>query len=117
MSQPVNDPANPRSDSDQCNDNDSRTDLEQQVSDRERRKIEARNQQNRTIWFGLGTFGLVGWSITIPALIGIALGAWIDSRMPSRFSWTLMLMFLGTGLGCLNAWRWVSRESQPDQEN
>ena len=91
-----------------------RSGLEEKVSQIEQRKIEARNLQHRSVWFGLGTFGLVGWSVTIPALLGIALGIWIDTRFPSRFSWTLMLMVLGVGLGCFNAWRWVCRESNDE---
>ncbi|MDV6032774.1 MAG: hypothetical protein F9B45_22345 [Phycisphaera sp. RhM] len=89
-----------------------RSDLERDVSTREQRKLKARAEVHRTIWFGLGTFGLVGWSVTLPALAGIALGVWIDHRFPSRFSWTLMLLVLGVALGCMNAWRWISRESQ-----
>ncbi|QDV42459.1 Putative F0F1-ATPase subunit [Stieleria neptunia] len=88
------------------------SDLERDVSTREQRKLRAREEVHRTIWFGLGTFGLVGWSVTLPALAGIATGIWIDHRFPSRFSWTLMLLVLGVALGCFNAWRWVSRESQ-----
>ena len=91
-----------------------RSDLERDVSTREQRKLKARAEVHRTIWFGLGTFGLVGWSVTLPALAGIATGIWIDHRFPSRFSWTLMLLVLGVALGCLNAWRWISRESQND---
>lgn len=94
-----------------------RRDLEEKVSTIEKRKIEAREQENRTIWFGLGTFGLVGWSVTIPALVGVALGVWIDSRIPSRFSWTLMLMVFGVALGCMNAWRWVVRESDEEEKD
>lgn len=90
--------------------------LEREVSARERRKLQARQEQYRTVWFGLGTFGLVGWSVTIPSLLGIALGLWIDARWPSRFSWTLMLLFLGVALGCLNAWRWINQESPENQE-
>ncbi len=87
-------------------------DLEEQVAAREERKLKARREQGRSVWFGLGTFGLVGWSVAVPALLGIALGLWIDDRWPSRFSWTLMLMVGGVALGCLNAWRWVRRESE-----
>ena len=90
----------------------ARRDLEQQISAKESRKVRARNTQYRTAWFGLGMFGLVGWSVAVPALIGVASGLWIDAHWPSRFSWTLMLLVLGMALGCLNAWRWVSRESQ-----
>ena len=51
------------------------------------------------IWFGLGVFGVVGWSVAIPTLIGTAIGLWIDRTWPSRFSWTLMLLILGVGAG------------------
>ncbi|MGK7874101.1 MAG: AtpZ/AtpI family protein [Xenococcaceae cyanobacterium] len=77
------------------------------------RKLKARREK-KNIWFGLGMFGMVGWSVAIPALMGIALGVWIDTHIPSRYSWTLMLLFVGVVLGCLNAWYWIKRESQGD---
>jgi ATP synthase protein I len=88
--------------------------FEREVEAKEARKIRARREreQNRRVWFGLGMFGLVGWSVAIPTLIGIAIGVWIDMTWPSRFSWTLMLLFIGVILGCLNAWFWVQRESR-----
>lgn len=76
-----------------------------------KRKIKAR-QSPKQVWFGLGMFGLVGWSVAIPTLLGIALGIWIDEHFPSRYSWTLMLLFFGVVLGCFNAWFWVKQESQ-----
>jgi ATP synthase protein I len=90
--------------------------FEREVETKETRKIRARREreQNRRVWFGLGMFGLVGWSVAIPTLIGVALGVWLDMTFPSRFSWTLMLMFIGVILGCLNAWHWVKKESQRD---
>lgn len=94
----------------------TRRELERDVTEKEERKIQARQDQHRTVWFGLGMFGLVGWSVAVPALMGIALGLWIDSRWPSRFSWTLMLLVLGVVLGCLNAWRWIMRESREQEE-
>lgn len=78
------------------------------------RKIRARQEKGRSIWFGLGMFGLVGWSVAIPTLIGLAIGIWIDMRWPSRFSWTLMGLIIGVALGCVNAWFWVKRESRRD---
>ena len=80
------------------------------VAAKESRKIRARRDKNQIIWFGLGLLGLVGWSVVTPTLLGTALGVWIDTQFPSRVSWTLMLMFGGLILGCLNAWHWVSRE-------
>jgi len=80
------------------------------VGSKEQRKLKARRQPFRSIWFGLGTFGVIGWSVVVPTLAGIALGIWIDTNHPSRFSWTLMLLFIGLVVGCLNAWHWVLRE-------
>jgi ATP synthase protein I len=92
--------------------------FEEKVRAKELRKVRARREreQNRRVWFGLGMFGLVGWSVAIPTLLGIALGVWIDMKYPGRVSWTLMLMFIGVILGCLNAWYWVQRESRRDQD-
>ena len=59
-------------------------------------------------------FGMVGWSVTVPTLLGLGLGVWIDSRYGGQYSWTLMLMILGLVTGLLNAWYWVQRESQDD---
>ncbi len=87
-----------------------RRDLEKVVDAKERRKLRARRAGPASVWFGLGMFGLVGWSVAIPTLIGVALGVYIDTAYPSRFSWTLMLLLCGVLLGCLNAWLWVTRE-------
>ena len=59
---------------------------------------------------------VIGWSIAVPMILGITLGLWVDAKVDSQRSWTLMLMVAGLGVGCLNAWTWVRRES-PSQEN
>lgn len=73
------------------------------------RKLKAR-ERHSSIWFGFGTFGVIGWSVAIPTLLGLVLGIWIDTTWPSPYSWTLMLLVIGLALGCLNAWRWIERE-------
>ncbi|MEA5506090.1 AtpZ/AtpI family protein [Halotia wernerae UHCC 0503] len=92
----------------------TRKDFHKQASAKSSRKLKARQEEDNVVWLGLGTFGLVGWSIAIPTLIGIALGVWIDLTWPSRYSWTLMLLFIGVVLGCLNAWYWVQQESRDE---
>ncbi|KPJ87558.1 MAG: hypothetical protein AMJ53_17940 [Gammaproteobacteria bacterium SG8_11] len=82
------------------------------VSRRAERKQRARNKNKRTAWFGLGMFGLVGWSVAIPTLAGITLGVWLDARWPGRPSWTLTFLIIGVALGCLNAWYWIKQESE-----
>jgi len=76
------------------------------------RKQRARSNPKQSLWFGLGMFGLVGWSVAVPTLLGIAVGIWIDKQWPGRVSWTLTLLFLGVVLGCRNAWYWIERERQ-----
>jgi ATP synthase protein I len=61
-------------------------------------------------------FGLVGWSIAVPTLLGVACGIWIDRTWPSRFSCTLMCLFGGVVIGCAIAWYWVKRESLVDSD-
>ncbi|MBD3291690.1 MAG: hypothetical protein GF393_02100 [Armatimonadia bacterium] len=84
--------------------------LARTLGEAEKRKVRARKRREESIWFGLGTFGLVGWSVAIPTLIGLALGLWLDSAVPVGFSWTLTLLFAGIIMGCINAWYWISRE-------
>ncbi len=85
------------------------TDLAREVARKSARKLKARRRR-RSVLATLGFFGLVGWSIVVPMLLGTALGVWIDKHHATRFSWTLMLMVFGLLLGCLNAWRWVASE-------
>lgn len=92
----------------------SKTFLED-VSAKERRKLRAKGERDQGVWFGLGMFGLVGWSVAIPTVIAIGIGVWIDKTWPSRYSWTLMMVFIGVAVGCLNAWFWIKRESRRGQ--
>jgi ATP synthase protein I len=86
--------------------------LEVSVGKKARRKLKARTERRRSLWFGVGMFGLVGWSIAIPVLVAVALGQWIDHTWPSRISWTLTLLFVGTVVGCIHAWKWIKRDGR-----
>ena len=85
-------------------------DFQKEVEIRERRKVRARKKKDDQVWFGLGMFGMVGWSVAIPTVIGIFLGVWIDLTWPASQSWTLMLLLIGLIIGCVNAWFWVNRQ-------
>jgi ATP synthase protein I len=84
----------------------------QQIAAKAARKLDARRHPARIVWFGLGMMGVIGWSVTVPALLGAALGAWLDRHHPAGHSWTLALLVAGLTLGCWNAWHWVTRESR-----
>lgn len=86
------------------------------VGKKEKRKLRARRERDRGVWFGLGMFGLVGWSVAVPTLLFLALGIWIDRRTTSAYSWTLMLLVVGIAVGCLNAWYWIRTESRAEDD-
>ncbi|MDX1607020.1 MAG: AtpZ/AtpI family protein [Candidatus Competibacterales bacterium] len=79
------------------------------VGRKARRKLAARRSGRGEVFFWLGMFGMVGWSVVVPTLLAVALGLWLDRRWPVGFSWTLTLLLLGVVLGCVNAWHWVQR--------
>jgi ATP synthase protein I len=86
--------------------------LGQEVGAKAARKLRAQRHVNRTVWFGLGMMGLIGWSVAIPTLLGALLGLWLDRRYPGGRSWTLALLIVGLVIGCVNAWYWVSKEDK-----
>jgi len=90
----------------------SKPSLSQEVGAKATRKLRARRHVKRTVWFGLGMMGLIGWSVVVPTLLGTALGIWLDNRHPGSHSWTLTLLVIGLVLGCLNAWHWVAKEDR-----
>jgi ATP synthase protein I len=79
------------------------------------KKIKAKAEQD-DIMFGLGVFGIIGWSISIPTLLGIFLGIYLDDTFSMGFSWTLTLLFVGVIVGCLNAWYWIKQKSDSDKD-
>ena len=87
-----------------------------QVGVKAARKLKAQRTVSRTIWYGLGMMGLVGWSVAVPTLLGAALGIWLDKHHAGRHSWTLMLLLIGLILGCLNAWHCVAKEDRKIRE-
>jgi ATP synthase protein I len=100
--------------------NGEETTLARQVGTKAERKLKAQRHTTRTIWFGLGMMGLIGWSVAIPTLLGAALGLWLDKHYPGPHSWVLTLLFIGLITGCVNAWHWVTKEDKEiraEQEN
>ena len=79
------------------------------VGDKELHKLQAQ-RENRSAWFGLGMFGMVGWSVVVPTLLGAALGIKLDKIYHQSFSWTLTFLITGLFMGCLIAWHWISKE-------
>ena len=83
-----------------------------QVGVKETRKLKALRRRGSPVWLGIGVFGVIGWSVVVPTLLGAALGLWLDKHYPGKQSWTLALLVAGLTLGCFNAWHWVAKEDK-----
>ena len=59
---------------------------------------------------GIGTFGMIGWSIVVPTVGGAFLGLWLDRVAPQSFSWTLTLILGGVVIGAFIAAMWIRKE-------
>src|ERR1039458_2215218 len=92
------------------------TAFSREVGAKAARKLKARRNSTRGVWFGLGMMGLIGWPVVVPTLLGAWLGIWMDKRHPGSHSWTLMLLVIGLVIGCLNAWHWVTKEGKEIRE-
>lgn len=80
------------------------------------RKLKAQRNPAPGVWFGLGMIGLIGWSVTVPTLLGAALGMWLDKYHAGSRSWTLALLMAGLAIGCFNAWHWIDKEDKAMHE-
>lgn len=78
------------------------------------RRERARRAGETNVWSWMGTFGLVGWTVTVPTLLGVALGIFIDNRVDSSISFTITLLVVGAAAGVTMAWYWIRRESQEE---
>lgn len=84
--------------------------FQRMISKKENRKLKALGEKKRAEWFGLGMFGMVGWSIVVPTFLGTIGGLWLDKNYPQTFSWTLTCLISGLAAGCLIAWNWVNKQ-------
>ena len=80
------------------------------IGQRARRMKEARDNPGPSPLRGVGTFGMIGWSIAVPTVGGAFVGLWLDRIAPQDFSWTIALLLGGLALGIFIAWGWVGKE-------
>jgi len=91
---------------------DTRRNLCSEARKRVNRNIQAPKNATQGVWFGLGMMGLIGWSIVVPALVGAAIGYWLDLNHAGQHIWVLILLVSGLLFGCFNAWLWVVKEQK-----
>ena len=69
-----------------------------------------RREEDSSFWSNVGLFGMVGWSITLPMVIGLLLGRAADRRFDTGAVYTVFLMLVGLAFGCYNVWRFISQK-------
>jgi len=78
----------------------------------ERRRRRWRTEGARTLMLAFTVVG-VGWTIAIPAVVGFAVGHWLDRRYGTGIVLGAGLGLLGLAFGCYEAWRHVARQGEP----
>src|SRR5690625_3518330 len=87
-----------------------------EVAAKEKRRRRARREGDKGFWFGLASFGSVGWSIAVPTVLGALLGSWLDARLGGGIRYTLSLLVLGLAIGANNVWRWFKLQEQEAED-
>lgn len=90
----------------------ARDDFIKIVEAKEKRKMKARKNLSEGVRFGFVKYGVIGWTVAVPMLLGIAAGSWLDRNYPCPHSWTLSLMALGLFTGCASVWYWMEMEDE-----
>ena len=72
---------------------------------RVRRQRRERGDRERSFAQDLATIGVLGWTIVLPVLGGIALGRWLDRILDTGLTFTSALLVVGLAIGCTLAWR------------
>jgi ATP synthase protein I len=77
---------------------------------REQRSDRWKREGERPTWMNLSMVGALGWLIVIPALLGVAIGRWLDGMLGTGITFTGALIFIGVGIGGYLAWQRMSKE-------
>lgn len=84
-------------------------DFREEATKKEARKLKARGEKEVNAWWGFSLFGLVGWSLVIPILIGIFVGMFLDHRYAGH-AWTISFLLSGVCIGIILAFYLAARE-------
>ena len=83
--------------------------LVEEVRRRRERRDRAQREEPPSLGKDLAYVGVIGWTLVIPALLGVIAGRALDHRFGGGVFWTLGLLVAGIVLGCVLAWRRLSK--------
>lgn len=58
----------------------------------------------------LGQIGILGWTIVLPTLLGLAGGRWLDRVAGTGVFFSAPLLMIGAAIGLWSAWKWMHRQ-------
>lgn len=64
----------------------------------------------------LGQIGILGWTIVVPTLLGLALGHWLDRHFGTGVFFSAPLLMTGAAIGLWFAWKWMHRQTRRDRQ-
>lgn len=76
-----------------------------------RRERAGREEPEPSLGARLGQIGILGWTIVVPTLLGLALGHWLDRYFGTRVFFSAPLLMIGAGVGLWSAWKWMHRQT------
>jgi ATP synthase protein I len=81
------------------------------------REARGRAQPEPSLGSRLGQIGILGWTIVLPTLAGLAIGRVLDRLFGTRVFFSAPLLMLGAAAGLWFAWKWMHRqERSPDDD-
>lgn len=83
--------------------------LDEEVRRRRERLTGAQERGERSLAQELAYVGVIGWTLVIPALLGVVAGRALDRRFGGGVFWTLGLLLAGIVLGCVLAWKRLNK--------
>jgi ATP synthase protein I len=81
-----------------------------------RREREAREEPEPSLGVRLGQIGILGWTIVVPALLGLAMGHWLDRHFNTGVFFSAPLLMAGAAVGLWSAWKWMHRQTRRDRQ-
>ena len=80
------------------------------------RDARARRDPEPSLGSRLAQIGILGWTIVVPTLVGLALGRWLDRLVGTRVFFSAPLLMIGAGLGLWSAWKWMHHQQRNDHD-
>lgn len=79
--------------------------LDDAVRKRRERRERARREGESSLAHDLAMIGVLGWTVVVPGLLGVALGRLLDRTLATGIVFSAALLFVGIAIGCVLAWR------------